>query len=257
MATLIDTHTHLDAKDFDEDREAVIQRAVDAGVTKLITIGSSDNLDSARRAIKLAESYDFIWATAGVHPHDAELPLCTDELTELAKHPRVVAVGETGLDFYRDWSPRDKQYEWYRAQIEIAKEVKKPLIIHSRDAGVECFEVLKEYNASEVGGVFHCYAEDSSFAEKLVEINFIISIPGSVTFKNANSLRETVKEIPLERIMVETDAPYLAPHPYRGKRCESAHVVETAKMIAEVKELPFEKVAEITTATAIKFFNLG
>jgi TatD DNase family protein len=256
MPEFFDSHTHLDSKEFSEDQEAVIKRAQAAGVTRLLTVGASDGFASAERAIALAERYPFIWASAGIHPHDAETDFDPEKLATLLAHDQVRAAGETGLDFFRDWSPRDLQEQWFRAHITLAREVKKPLIIHSRDAGKECLSILKEEAAEDVGGVFHCYAEDAAFAKELRNINFLVSFPGTITFKKADNVRAAARDIPIEQIMIETDAPYMAPTPYRGKRCESAYVVETARMLAEVKEIPIEQVAEMTTRTAMDFFKV-
>ena len=253
---LFDSHTHLDAEAFKEDQNSVIERALAAGVRRIVTIGASDGFKSADRAIALAERHDFIWASAGVHPHDAATPMDIKVLESFLLHPRVVAVGETGLDFFKDWSPRPLQDRWFRTQIELALSVNKPLIIHSREAAEQCLEILRSYQAERVGGVFHCYSEDAAFAAKLKEINFLVSIPGSVTFKKADKLRAAVKEISLEQIMLETDAPYLAPEPHRGKRCESCQIVETAMAIAKIKEISVEDVAQATTGTACKFFRV-
>lgn len=252
-----DSHTHLDAEAFKEDQNAVIERAVAAGVRRIVTIGASDGFKSAERAIALAERHSFIWASAGIHPHDAKTPIDVGVLEQFLLHPRVVAVGETGLDYFKDWSPRDLQDRWFRTQIEVALSVKKPLIIHSREAAEDCIKILRSYQAERVGGVFHCYSEDADFAKKLKEINFLVSIPGSVTFKKADKLRLAAKEIPLEQIMIETDAPYLAPEPHRGKRCETSQIIETARAIAKEKELQLEEIAAITTKTACKFFNVS
>ena len=254
---LVDTHTHLDATDFDSDREEVINRALEAGVTRIVTIGAGYGVQSAHNALELANKYPFIWASVGIHPHDAKTDHNPDIIRELAANPRAVAIGETGLDFFRDFAPVELQEKWFRTQIEIAIEFKKPLIIHSREAGEACFKILNEMNAKAVGGVFHCYAEDSDFAKRLASINFMISVPGSITFKKNDKFREIVKAIPLEQIMVETDAPYLAPEPFRGKRCEAMHVLTTAKKIAEVKGIELEEVARITTANALKFFSIS
>ena len=253
---LIDSHTHLDAKDFDPDREEVIARALQAGVTTLVTIGAGDGLDSAERAIALAEKYDFVYASAGIHPHDAGKELDLRKLENLAAHPKVVAIGETGLDFYRDWAPKDAQQRCFEAQIELARRTGKPLIIHSRDAGEACYETLERCGAKQIGGVFHCFSENGDFSKRLSALNFIISIPGSVTFKKADGLRQAVLETPLERIMLETDAPYLAPEPHRGKRCESALMLETAKMVAKVKHITLEEVARVSSETARRFFRI-
>jgi TatD DNase family protein len=256
MLEFFDSHTHLDSAEFAEDQAAVIERATTAGVTRILTVGASDGFASASRAIALAEQYPFIWASAGIHPHDAETEFDPERLTKLAQHPRVRAVGETGLDFFRDWSPRDLQEKWFRAQIAIAREVQKPIIIHSREAGAACLNILNEESAADVGGVFHCYAEDAEFAKALRDINFLVSFPGTITFKKAESVREAARGIPLEQILIETDAPYMAPTPHRGKRCETAFVVETAKALAEAKSISLEEVAAATTANAIKFFRI-
>lgn len=253
---LIDTHTHLDSKEFDPDREECLVRARDAGVWQIVDIGATDGFEGARRAQSLSESYTQIFHSIGIHPHDADRPLDIVRLKGMLSHPKAVAVGETGLDFFRDWSPKEKQYEWFRAQVSLALEVQKPIIIHCRDASSECLAVLQEMEAHLVGGVFHCYPESAEFARKLQEMNFRVSFPGPVTFPKSQALRETVKEIPLEQMMVETDAPYMAPVPHRGKRCESAFVRDTASVIAEVKEISLEELAASTTVTAQKLFGL-
>lgn len=257
MISVVDSHTHLDSKDFDSDRDQVVDRAIQAGVTRIITIGAGSGFDSAKSACLLSEKHSCVWATVGLHPHDTALDGSIEDLKSLASHPKVVAIGETGLDFYRDWAPRDAQERWFIQQIELAREVKKPLIIHSREAGEECIKLLTQYHAHEVGGVFHCYAEDEKFASRLSDIGFLVSFPGSITFKKAENVRDVARKIPLEQIMVETDAPYLAPEPYRGKRCESAFVMETAKRLAEVKGLSLEEVALTTTKTACRFFGIS
>jgi TatD DNase family protein len=254
---LIDSHTHLDAKDFDADREAVLRRAKEAGVTTIVTIGAGYGSASAGRAVALTEQHTNVWASVGIHPHDsktAESELET--IRKLASHAKVVAIGETGLDYYRDWAPRDLQERWFRLQIALAREVKKPLVIHSRDAGADCLRLLQELGAAEVGGVFHCYAEDEHFAAELRKINFLVSFPGQVTFKKSDRLREIVRALPMEQIMVETDAPYLAPEPFRGKRCESAYVRITAEKIAETRGVTLEELASATTANARKLFRI-
>lgn len=256
MLDLFDSHVHLDAKEYDADREEVIARAHVAGVRRFVSIGAGYGAESAKRAIAIAENHPHVWASAGIHPHDGSTALQPEKLHTLARHPRVVAIGETGLDFHYDFAPRDAQENWFRAQIDIAKDLKKPLIIHCREAAPECFAVLSAMKASEVGGVFHCYSEDAEFARKLRDINFMISMPGMVTFKKADSVREAVKNIPLEQIMLETDGPFLAPVPHRGKRCEPAFMVETAKTVAELKGLTLEELAQATTENALRFFKI-
>lgn len=254
---LIDTHAHLQGEEFDEDRDLVLQRARDAGIKKIIIIGSSRGWDSAHQAIELVAKYDFLWAAIGIHPNSAETPFDAEKLRILARSPKVVALGESGLDYFRHPESAELQKKWLREHIAVAKEVHKPIIIHSRDAGADCLQILKEESAAKAGGVFHCFAENAEFAKKLADINFSVSFPGIATFKTAESLRETIRSIPLEQIMLETDSPYLAPVPYRGKRCESAFMVETAKIIAQVKDISLEELATFTTANAERLFRLG
>ncbi len=253
---LIDSHTHIDASVFDEDREGVLERARKVGLKAIINIGASDEFQGAERSIKLAEENPDIWASAGIHPHDAGTALDEERLLKLAQHPRVVAIGETGLDFFKDWSPRPAQEAWFRLQVQIARKVQKPLIIHCRAAADECLAILKSENAAEVGGVFHCFAETAEFARALKDINFMVSFPGIVSFKKAENIHAAAREIPLEQIMIETDAPYLAPEPYRGKRCEPAFILETAQALANLKGLSIQEVADTTARNAIKFYKL-
>jgi TatD DNase family protein len=252
---IIDTHCHLDSEPFNQDRDEVIARAVAAGVTRMVTIGTGQGLEGASRAIALAEARPMVWATVGVHPHNANTTLDLTPLEKLASHNKVVAVGETGLDFFRDWAPVDAQHVVFEAQIAIARRVKKPLVIHSRNAGAASLETLIKHGAGDVGGVFHCFSEDAAFATRLREINFRVSFPGQLTFKKANEVREVCKAVPLDQILVETDSPYLAPEPHRGKRCEPAYVVETARMLAQIKGLSLEEVAAITTTNALQLFT--
>jgi TatD DNase family protein len=253
---LIDTHAHLHGVEFDNDREQVIERAVENGVTRIVTVGVENGLSSARKAILLAEKYDFIWATVGIHPHDAKDGFDYSKLRELALHPRCVAIGETGLDFYRNLSPVDAQEQIFRKQIELALEVEKPLVIHCREAGPACLEILQDYDLKSIGGVFHCYAEDEYFAQKLFTMGFFVSIPGTVTFKKAFQVKKTAQALPLDQLLLETDAPYLAPEPYRGKRCESSFLLETAKAIAALKNIELAHLANTTTQNAIKLFGI-
>ncbi len=252
---LIDSHCHLTSLTHDS-LEAILARAHGAAVTRMVSIGASDGLDSAPAAVALAERYPSVWASVGIHPHDAGKTREVETLAALAKHPRVVAIGETGLDFFRDWAPVEAQYDLFERTIAFAKAMQKPLIIHSRSAGQECFETLQRCGARDVGGVFHCYAEDSEFAKRLVDLNFIVSFPGSLTFKSAEALRDTARAIPLEQIMLETDAPYMAPEPFRGKPSEPAHVRTIAERMALVKGCAVEEIAAVTTATAMRFFGM-
>jgi TatD DNase family protein len=252
---LIDTHCHLPALTYDP-LPVILERADALGITTMVCIGASDGKQSAVDAVRLAEDDPRIWASVGVHPHDAKEFTDLNGLEELAEHPRVVAVGETGLDFFRDWAPKDRQIRLFENTIAFALQFRKPLIIHCRDAAEETLELLIRHRAEQVGGVFHCYAQDAEFAKKLRDINFLVSFPGSLTFKSAHQLRETAKAIPLEQIMLETDAPYMAPEPLRGKPSEPAHVYHIARKLAEVKETSLEQIAETTTRTARNFFKL-
>lgn len=252
---LVDTHCHLTELS-EEELLAQIDRAQQAGVTKLICIGAGYGVDAAKRAVKIAESHENVWATVGIHPHNAADRNRLNEIEALAINKKVIAIGETGLDFFRDWSPFEDQRALFRETILLAKGVKKPLVIHCRDAAAETIETLSSLGAAEVGGVFHCYSEDAEFARKAAEINFRVSFPGSLTFKKAETIRETAKAIPLEQIMLETDSPYMAPEPYRGKPSEPAHVRLIAETLARVKNISIEEVARVTSATASSLFGL-
>lgn len=257
---LIDTHVHLDAEPFADDREAVIERAIENGVTRMITIGSGYGVESSARAIAIAEQHPAsIWCTVGVHPLDASTPL-TDEalalLEERARHPRVVAIGETGIDLHWNKDPLPIQEAWFINQIALARRVKKPLIIHAREAGERCIELIREHHGDEFGGVFHCFAEDASFAARLRELNFLVSFTGVLTFKKAEATRAIAAQIPLSQLMVETDGPYMAPEPHRGRRCEPAFTRLTAACLATTLGVPLEEVAATTTRNAEKLFLL-
>ena len=253
---IIDTHSHIDGKDFDDDREDVINNAIKANVKYIMNVGGTDVLEGSKRAIKLSEKYNNIFATAGQHPQDADTPLDYSTLYELANNPHVVAIGETGLDFYKDWSDFDKQRELLKIHIELAKSVNKPLIIHSRNSGRDAVKILKECDAGKVGGVFHCFSESMEIYNEIEKLNFLVSFTGVITFKNANKVREVVKKIPLTKIMVETDSPYMTPEPFRGTRCEPAYTLYTAKMLAQIKECSLEEVMNVTTSNAVRLFKL-
>lgn len=254
---IIDTHCHLDSTQFDSDREDVIKRALAAGVTRMLTIGTGEALSGAGRAIALAESHPAIWATVGVHPHNASDGIDLTPLNDLALHPRVLAIGETGLDRFRDWAPIEAQARIFREQIELAMRVSKPLVIHSREAGLESLAILKEMGAASVGGVFHCFSESADFAKELADINFLVSFPGQLTFKKADNVRQVCRSIPIEQIIIETDSPYLAPEPNRGKRCEPAFVVDTLRVLSKVKGMSLENAARETSRNAKRLFWRG
>ena len=252
---IIDTHCHLPSLT-QAPLEELLENARLAGIGRMVCIGASDGLSGARDAIALADRYSHVYATVGVHPHDAGKWTDLEPLRDLLEHPKVVAFGETGLDYFRDWAPVQNQKALFETTIAVAKEHRKPIVIHCRDAVDDTMETLERLNAKEVGGVFHCFAGDSDLAKRLRQIGFMVSIPGIVTFKSADKYRQTIKEIPLDQIMVETDSPYMAPEPFRGKPCEPAYVRKVAEKIAEIKDLPLEEVARITTENAVRFFKL-
>jgi TatD DNase family protein len=256
MLEFIDTHIHLHTKEFDEDRSEVIARAKSVGVTRFISIGAGDGTADAARAVTLAETFPEVWASVGVHPHDAACKPDWSEIERFAPHPKVVAIGETGLDYHYDFAPKETQFEVFERQIEMAIKFKKPLIIHCREAAADCLSLLKNGSAQKVGGVFHCFSETASYAAELRDIHFLISLPGIITFKNAANIQNAVREIPLEQIMLETDGPFLAPIPYRGKRCESAFLIHTAEVLAKIKGLPIDEIARVSTLNAERLFGL-
>jgi TatD DNase family protein len=276
---LIDTHAHLDFNAFDKDRSAVIDRAWGAGLVNIVTIGSGNGTQSADDAIALAEGDEKIFTTVGVHPHDADLGIkwkgdpkgevdaevwraweeekhrVLERFSELAGHPRVLAVGEVGLDFHYDNSPRQMQRDLFRSFVKLALDKKMPLVIHSREAEEETVKILKEERAGEVGGVVHCFSGRPLLMEAALELDFYFGIVGVVTFKKARELHQAVKQLPADRLVVETDCPYLAPVPYRGKRNEPAYVVETVREIARLRNQTPEEVAQITTDNARRLFG--
>jgi TatD DNase family protein len=252
---LIDTHCHLTGLQ-EVELNQLLSNARTKNVNRFICIGASKGIESASQAVAIAEADKDVFASVGVHPHDAGSYTDLSAIEHLIASHRVVAIGETGLDFFRDWAPRENQFELFKNTILIAKKYQKRLIIHCRDAREETYRMLVEHDAGSVGGVFHCYSEDAQFAAKLREINFLVSFTGNITFKKAEAIRDTVKNIPLEQMMLETDCPYMAPEPFRGKPSEPMHVYNVAEMIAKVKGVSLEEVAARTTLTAENFFNL-
>lgn len=256
MLNLIDSHVHLDSESYQADLAAVIQRAQAAEVAGFISIGASSGFESTERAQKLADSYPCVWYSAGIHPHDGNLPLDIERVKLMAQHPKCVAIGETGLDYFYDHATKENQEHWFRAQIKLALELRKPIIIHCRQAADDCLRILQEEKASQVGGVFHCYSESAEFAAELAKINFMVSFPGILTFKKSQQIRDAARVIPTEQILLETDGPFLAPEPHRGKRCESAHMVETAKVLAGLKGVSLEELARITVSNTKRLFKM-
>ena len=258
LPLLIDTHAHLDHAQFDKDRQAVIDRAFEQDISHILSVGC--DLESSAANARLAETYPHIHAAVGIHPHDAAL---ADEagiaqLTKLLEQSdKIVAVGEIGLDFYRDRAPRDVQRLAFRRQIALARQVKKPIIVHDRDAHEDVLQILREEEAAEVGGVLHCFSGDSDMARSCLDLGFYLSFAGTITYPKNDAARAVVRAIPIDHLLVETDCPYLSPQPFRGKRNEPAYVRHTAAMIAEIKGLTLEDVARITSRNACKLFGIG
>jgi len=247
---LVDSHCHLDDPKFDADREAVISRAVESGVGLMLAVGAGDGPPDLEAGIRLAEAHEPIYATVGVHPHDA----CKADsgtwarLKELATHPKVVAVGEIGLDYYYDNSPRDRQREAFAEQLSVARGAQKPVVIHTRDAWEDTVALLREHwKADGPGGIMHCFSGGPAEAEEALALGFCLAFGGVITFPKADRVRQAVLVTPLDRLLVETDAPYLAPVPHRGKRNEPAFVAEIARRLADLRGEPFEALAEATT----------
>ncbi len=247
---LFDTHAHLNDEKFAGEQEEVIRRARENGVSRIMNIGY--NRETIPTCLELAEKYDFIYAAVGWHPHDAKDMTDKDLawIEELTKHPKVVALGEMGLDYYWDNSPRDVQADVFRRQIALARKVKLPIVIHDREAHQDIVDILREEKADEVGGIMHCFSGSWELAKQCLDLNFYISLGGPVTFKNAKKPKEVAEKVPLDRLLIETDSPYLTPEPYRGKRNESAYVRYVAEKIAELRGMDFEALAEATTNNA-------
>ena len=257
--SLIETHAHLTFPEFDKDRDEVLNRAWEAGVEAIVTIGAGDGLDGNQRAVDFAQKHDHIYATVGVHPHDAET-VDTDAaiaiLKKLSDHPKVVAIGEIGLDYFRKHSSEDSQRQLFRRLLEMAYEVKMPVSIHDRDAHHDMIYMLREMRHNLIGGIFHCFSGDVSLAQEVIEMGFYIAIPGVVTFKKADVIKEVVKNISLDHIVLETDCPYFAPEPHRGKRNEPAYLVQIAEEIAKLTGLSSSDVGRITSMNARRAYNL-
>ncbi|WP_072891828.1 TatD family hydrolase [Ornithinibacillus halophilus] len=253
---LFDTHVHMNARQFIEDRDEVIKRAFDTGVHYMVVVGF--DRETIPLAIEIAEQYETIYAAVGWHPVDA-IDMTDDDLAwieELSSHPKVVAIGEMGLDYHWDKSPKDVQKEVFRKQIQLAKKVNMPIIIHNREATEDIIQILEEEDAKEVGGIMHCYNDSVQYVQQCLDMNFYISLGGPVTFKNAPLPKEVAAEVPMDRLLVETDAPFLAPHPNRGKRNEPAYVKLVAEKIAEIRGISFEEISENTTKNAFTLFGL-
>ena len=254
--TLVDSHLHLDMPQFDADRDEVVARAREAGLAEMLVVGGVDEEDGHRRALRVAESYG-LPATAGLHPHEARLgsEVIYDELRALAREGRIVAVGEIGLDFHYDHSPREAQREAFRRQVRLAREVGLPIVVHTREADAETVEVLEGEGAAEVGGVIHCFTGGLELARRALGLGFLISFSGVVAFPRAAVIQQAAREVPGDRLLVETDAPYLAPPPHRGKRNEPAFVVEVARKVAELRGATAEAVGRLACRNYSRLFR--
>jgi len=259
----IDSHAHLEGPKFDIDRPLVMERARQAGVERVLAIGSGTGPGSLDCAIKIAEQHDWIYATMGIHPHEAQLAADSDfvEMEQLAKHPKIMAWGEIGLDYFYDHSPRDTQKEVFRRQMELARAAKLPIVIHCRpsnnseNAWDDTLDMLRRHWASAgIGGILHCFTGDWKHAQAALEMGFYISFAGNVSFPKAGNIRESARQVPLHRMLIETDSPFLAPVPHRGKRNEPAFVVNTAETLAQLRGLGREEIGQKTTENFYRLF---
>ena len=258
----IDSHAHIDGPEFDRDRPLVLERAKNAAVDLILNVGTGDpHSEAFERAIALGNEHDDIYTAVGTHPHDARHydDLAEEKTKRLIKaHSKIIAWGEIGLDFHYDNSPRDVQMNVFARQLRCAEELDLPVIIHTREAEAETIDVLKsEYAQARCRGIFHCFSGSLELAKAAVNLGFLISFSGIVTFKKADELRAVAAYVPWERLLIETDCPFLSPAPYRGWRNEPAHVVEVARVLSEVRQMPLEEVAQITTDNFLEFFNLN
>ena len=256
---LIDSHAHVDVSDFDIDRDAMLQRALAAGVGTLFAIGNGPEIEKLGASVPFAEQYDWIYAAVGIHPHEARH--ATEghyaELDRLVRHPRVIALGEIGLDYHYDHSPRDVQVQVFRHQLDQARDAKRPIIIHCREAWPDCLKILDEHwRSSGLGGIFHCFTGTGEEARVGMEMGFLMSFAGNVTYPKAQNLRDVAKAIPMDRLLLETDSPFLAPQSQRGRRNEPANVAEVARTIGNVRDLPADEVAGVTAENFRRFFGL-
>lgn len=262
----VDSHAHLDGKQFDSDREQVIARAREAGVRTMVAIGNGDGPPELDAGIRLAEQYPFVYATIGIHPHEARLASdhSYSEMERLAQHPKVIAWGEIGLDYYYDHSPRETQKEVFLRQMELAGAAKRPIVIHCRpsdnseNAWEDCLQMIHEHWAPKgIGGILHCFTGTWPHAKRALDMGFMISFAGNVTFPKAQQIRDAALEVPLDRMFIETDCPYLAPIPHRGKRNEPAFVKHTAAKLGELRNLSMDEVGEQTSRNFYKFFKIS
>lgn len=255
---LVDSHCHLDDEKFDADREATIARAREAGVERMLAIATGDGPPDLEVALRLARQHEFIYATIGVHPHDAAkaTPETFDRLGELAREPKVLAIGEIGLDYHYDFSPRDVQRRVFTQQLELAARAQRPIVIHTREAWEETLALVRDHGLP-FGGIMHCFTGGPKEAEQALEFGFHLSFGGILTFPKADAVRQAAALTPEDRLLVETDSPYLAPVPHRGKRNEPSFVVETARRLAELRDVTSEEIGQITTRNFDRLFRLA
>jgi len=256
IVILIDSHTHLDMKEFDRDRDQVVDRALSAGVRQIITIGTDTK--SSMKAVALTERYPSVFATAGIHPHNTDKAHYHDlkRIALLARREKAVAIGEIGLDFYRNLSSRRKQREVFQQQLDIALSFDLPIVIHDREAHEEVLKTLSSFKRNGLKGVVHCFSGDYGLAKTFMDMGYYISIPGIITLKNARQMQDVAAKIPLKKMLLETDAPFLTPLPHRGQRNEPSFVIHTAQKVAELRGIPFEEVAQNTSNNVCQLFNL-
>jgi len=254
---LFDSHAHYDDERFDEDRDQVILNAHKSGVSYILN--ASSDMESSFESVRLAEKFEFVYAAVGIHPHNAlEInDSIMARLADLASKNKVVAIGETGLDYHYDFCPREAQKYCFAQHIYLARQLGLPLIIHDREAHNDVLNLIEREKAKEVGGVFHCYSGSVEMADRVLKNNFYISVGGAVTFKNARKLVEVVRHVPLDRLLIETDCPYMTPEPYRGRRNHSGYVRLVAEKVAEIKGLEFEEIAKVTSENARRLFGIN
>ena len=261
----IDSHAHLDGKQYASDREQVIARAREAGLETIVAIGNGDGPGTLDCGVRLAEQYDFVYATVGIHPHEAQLAneAAFEEMKRISRHPKIIAWGEIGLDYFYDHSPREVQRSVFTRQMELARSAKLPIVIHCRpsnnseDAWEDCLGLIQQHWASSgLGGILHCFTGIWAHAKRALDMGFMISFAGNVTFPTAQQIRDAATQVPLDRMLIETDSPYLAPVPHRGKRNEPAFVVEVARQIGDLRGLPSEEIGVKTTENFKRFFSL-
>jgi len=253
----IDTHAHLFYNNFNGELDQILERAIKANVKYIVCPGT--DVKTSKQSVEIADKYQSVYAAVGVHPHDTKdfTGKEIEQLKKLATHKKVVAIGEIGLDYYYDFSPKKQQIKAFKAQLDLAAELDLPVVIHNREANKDTMNILREYKSKNIKGQLHCYAGTIEDAEELIDMGFLISFTGNITFKKLEELREILKTIPVENLMLETDCPFMTPVPFRGKRNEPSYIPYIAEKIAEVHNVSVEEVKELTTFNAINLFGIG